>query len=418
MKTLYIECNMGAAGDMLAGALLELHPDREGFLGRLNAAGLPGVRVAAESSVKCGITGTHITVAVHGEEEHSHDVHPGHVHEHCQEHDRQSHDHGHSHSHHEHTHHHHSGMHDIGHIVSHLNIPERVREDVLAVYRLIAQAESHAHGVPVEQIHFHEVGAMDAVADITAVCMLMHELAPEDIVCSPVHVGSGQVRCAHGILPVPAPATAHILQDVPTYGGEIPGELCTPTGAALLKHFACRFGSGPVMKIEKIGYGMGTKDFPAMNGVRAMLGTTQESTGQIAELRCNLDDMTAEGIAFAAEQLLEAGALDTFTVPIVMKKGRPGAMLSCLCRLEDREKMARLMFAHTTTLGVRESLCDRYTLVRESTTIETEFGPIHMKSAKGWGVERKKAEYDDLARIAREKGISLDQVRGLAEGPK
>ena len=274
MKTLYLDCGMGAAGDMLTAALWELLPqeDRAGFLDELNGLGIPGVRFACEPAVKCGITGTHVTVTVDGREEDEH-MHEHHHHE--GEHDHHDHEHPHEHTHehgHHHTHHH-SGMYDIEHIVSgHLNLPEKVKQDVLAVYGLIAQAESHAHGVPVPDIHFHEVGTMDAVADVTAVCLLMARLAPEQVVVSPVHVGCGQVRCAHGILPVPAPATAHILTGVPIYGGMIQGELCTPTGAALLKHFATRFGDMPVMTLQAVGYGMGKKDFEAANCVRAMLG--------------------------------------------------------------------------------------------------------------------------------------------------
>ena len=206
MKTLYLDCGMGAAGDMLTASLLELQPDRDAFVAELNALGIPNVVFTAEKSTKCGITGTHMSVTVHGEEESEH-------------------------------HHHHGSMVDIRTIVSGLPIPTMVKLDILSVYEEIAQAESHVHGVPVEQIHFHEVGTMDALADITAVCLLLHRLAPDRIVASPVHVGSGQVRCAHGILPVPAPATAYILRDIPIYGGAIAGVLCTPTGAALLKHF-------------------------------------------------------------------------------------------------------------------------------------------------------------------------------------
>ncbi len=418
MRTLYIECNMGAAGDMLTAALLELHPDQENFLRRLNALELPGVQVSAVPSVKCGVTGTHVTVTVHGEEEQSHDVTNnapfGHNHTHSHEH---AHEHHHSHDHpHEHSHsHHHSGMHDIEHIVSHLDLPEKVRADVLAVYQLIAHAESHAHGAPVEQIHFHEVGTLDAVADVTAVCMLMNELAPQQVVCSPIHVGSGQVRCAHGILPVPAPATAYLLRNVPTYGGQVQGELCTPTGAALLKHFVTRFGPAPVMRVEKTGYGMGSKDFEAMNAVRAMLGETEEVSGQVAELSCNLDDMTPESVAFAAEELLRAGALDVWTTSIGMKKGRPGVMLTCLCRLEDREKMLSLVFLHTSTLGVREAVRNRYTLDRGANTLHTEFGEVQVKKSSGWGVFREKIEYEDLARIARERGVALEQARKEVE---
>lgn len=435
MKTLYLECNMGAAGDMLTAALLELHPDPQGFVERMNRLGLPGVVFAAQPAVKCGITGTQVSVTVGGEEEESHDVplhshvhetaqdeaHPGHAHGHDHEHGHEHthdhehiHDHEHSHGHeHGHGHHHHAGMGDIRHILSHLDIPQPVRQDAEAVYQLIAQAESHAHGRPVEEIHFHEVGTLDAVTDVVAVCWLLHDLAPEQIVASPVHVGCGQVRCAHGILPVPAPATAYILQGVPTYGGSVQGELCTPTGAALLKHFVQRFGSSPVMRVEKTGYGMGKKDFEAANCVRAMLGQTQEESTTIAQLACNLDDMTPEALGFAQERLWEAGALDVTTAPIGMKKNRPGVQLTCLCRLEDREKLVSVLFAHTTTLGVRESLCTRYTLARSQRTVETEHGPVRVKEARGWGVTREKPEYEDVANIAREQGLTLDQVEEL-----
>lgn len=429
MKTLYLECNMGAAGDMLTAALLELHPDPQGFVERMNRLGLPGVVFAAQPAVKCGITGTQVSVTVGGEEEESHDVplhshvhettqdeaHPGHAHDHVHGHDHEhTHDHEHSHGHeHGHGHHHHAGMGDIRHILSHLDIPQPVRQDAEAVYQLIAQAESHAHGRPVEEIHFHEVGTLDAVTDVVAVCWLLHDLAPEQIVASPVHVGCGQVRCAHGILPVPAPATAYILQGVPTYGGSVQGELCTPTGAALLKHFVQRFGPSPVMRVEKTGYGMGKKDFEAANCVRAMLGQTQEESTTIAQLACNLDDMTPEALGFAQERLWEAGALDVATAPIGMKKNRPGVQLTCLCRLEDREKLVSVLFAHTTTLGVRESLCTRYTLARSQRTVETEHGPVRVKEARGWGVTREKPEYEDVANIAREQGLTLDQVKEL-----
>ena len=245
MKTLYIDCSMGAAGDMLTAALLELLPDRDAFLQKLNSRGIPGVTFSYAPSVKCGITGTHMTVTVNGQEEDEH-MHDHHEHDHE----------------HEHTHHHHSGLHDIEEIVHSLRLQTMVALDVMAVYQEIAEAESHVHGMPVDQIHFHEVGSMDAVADITAVCLLMHTIKPDEVVVSPIHVGSGQVKCAHGILPVPAPATAYILQGIPSYGGKIQGELCTPTGAALLKHFATRFDSQPVMRTTAIGYGMGKKDFP------------------------------------------------------------------------------------------------------------------------------------------------------------
>lgn len=383
MKTLYIDCGMGAAGDMLTAALLELHPDREGFLQKLNGLGIPGVTFIAERSTKCGINGTHIRVAVHGEEETEH------MHDH---------------------HHHHGSMEDIRSIVSRLRIPTTVKLDILAVYEEIAQAESHVHGVPVEQIHFHEVGTMDAIADITAVCLLMHELKLDQILASAVHVGSGQVRCAHGILPVPAPATAHILQNIPIYGGSIKGELCTPTGAALLKHIVDEFGDMPSMKVNSIGYGMGKKDFERANCVRVLLGETQEKPEGIWELNCNVDDMTGEQIGFALEILMELGALDVFTIPIGMKKSRPGILLTVLCKEADKEKMVSLIFKHTTTLGIREKFCSRYTLRRKVETVSTPYGVIRKKVSAGYGIQRSKYEYEDVACAAKANNLSIVQV--------
>ncbi|MBO4418932.1 MAG: nickel pincer cofactor biosynthesis protein LarC [Oscillospiraceae bacterium] len=419
MKTLYFDCSMGAAGDMLTAALLELLPDKAGFVARLNALGIPGVKYAAEPAVKCGITGTHMRVAVDGAEELAH-TH-GHHHHDAPPHPSASPTAspqgegfaGVGEPQHTHEHHHHTGMHGIAHLVKdHLALPESVREDVLAVYRLIAQAESKVHGVPVEEIHFHEVGSLDAVADVAAVCLLMHEIAPDQVLASPIHLGSGQVRCAHGIMPVPAPATAELLKDVPIYSGEIQGELCTPTGAALLRYYVNKFGPMPTMRTTAVGYGMGTKDFPAANCVRALWGeTAEQETDEISELRCNLDDMTGEAVAFAMERLLEAGALDVWTVPIGMKKSRPGVMLCVLCKQEDRAAMTGLLFRHTTTLGVRESAMRRAVLERRTETVETEFGPLRRKIATGYGVRQEKYEYEDLARVAREQGLSIDAVR-------
>ena len=381
MKLLYLDCAMGCAGDMLSAALLELFPDPVGILTELNGLGIPHVKFIREQSIKCGITGTHMRVFVNDEEE----CECGH-------------------------HHQHSGMADIAHIVNHLHISQKVKQQVLEIYEIIAQAESKVHGQPVEQIHFHEVGAMDAIADITATAYLMDKLGADQIYASPVHVGSGQVKCAHGLLPVPAPATALILQGVPIYGGEIKGELCTPTGGALLKYYVNHFGPMPSMAVTAIGYGMGKKDFDAPNCVRAMVGEAADSTDDVLELSCNLDDMTGEAIGFAMEQLLSAGALDVFTTPIGMKKSRPGVMLTVLCRPEDKEILLPLIFRHTTTLGVRENRLRRYILDRKIETVQTPYGPVRQKIATGYGVERKKWEFEDVARLAREHNLSLDDI--------
>lgn len=397
MKTLYIECNMGAAGDMLMSALSELVPDPDGFVNRLNAAGIPDVTAVRERAQKCGIYGTHMKIMVGGvsEDEHMYEHHHEHEHEHQHQH--------------EHTHHH-SGMADIEHIIGHLNVSEQVKHNALCVYRLIAEAESRAHECEIEHIHFHEVGTMDAVADIVGVCMLIEELEPERIVASPINTGFGQVRCAHGILPVPAPATAHILGGVPIYSGEIRGELCTPTGAALLKYFADEFSSMPVMNVSKVGCGMGTKDFEAANCLRAFLGETRSGMDEISELRCNLDDMTPEALGYAFEKLFENGALDVFTVPVGMKKNRPGTLLCCMCLERDKDKMLELIFKHTSTIGVREYTCKRHILKREKTTVQTNYGEVRAKKSSGYGVTKIKPEHDDLAKIADQNNISISDI--------
>lgn len=402
MKILYLDCGMGAAGDMLTAALLELLPasEQEIFLKKMNALGIPGVQISQVPMKKCGITGTHITVTVNGEEEgasYSHDH--AHTHAHTDSHAMTQH------------HHTHNSLSGITHTISHLSLPESVRSDITAVYTLIAEAESHVHGVPVPDIHFHEVGTMDALTDITAVCLLLHQIHPDEIVASPVRTGYGQVQCAHGILPVPAPATAYILQGIPVYGGNIQSELCTPTGAALLKHFVDRFDSMPAMTIQATGYGMGTKDFETANCIRAILGEQDGQIDDIVELSCNVDDMTAEALGFAMERLLEGGALDVYTTSIGMKKSRPGTLLQVLCQKEDRQQMVSLLFRHTTTIGIRETGLHRFTLERKLETVETPFGPIQRKVSSGYGVSRIKYEYEDLVRIAREQNLSLDEVR-------
>lgn len=259
---------------------------------------------------------------------------------------------------------------------------------------------------------------MDAVADVTAVCMLMDRLSPDEVVVSPVNVGSGQVKCAHGILPVPAPATAYILRDAPIYSGSIRGELCTPTGAALLKYFATRFSSMPIMKIRAIGYGMGKKDFEAANCVRAMFGETGDAENEICELSCNVDDMTGEAVGFAMEQLFSAGALDVYTIPISMKKSRPGVLIHVMCREADKEAVIQAVFKHTTTIGIRENKLRRYVLERHIETHDTPYGAVRCKISSGYGVERRKYEYEDLSRIAKEKNISISEAASLVDGLK
>ena len=388
MKTLYFDCAMGAAGDMLMGALLELHPDREAFLARLNRALDGRAVVSAAPDSKCGISGTHVSVVIDGHEE-------------GEEADAQHHHDG---------HHHHTSVSEILAFLDNVEADSAAAEDAKAVYMLLADAESRVHSQPIENIHFHEIGTLDALADILGVCMLINELAPDKIVCSPINVGSGTVKCAHGILPVPAPATELILRGMPVYGGSVTGELCTPTGAVLLKHFCTGAGEMPRMSVSAAGYGTGTKDFAAANVVRAMIGESRDAAEEVIELKCNIDDMTAEALGYAQEALLSAGALDVYTTPIGMKKNRPAILLTCMCRKEQRDDMLRCIFANTTTIGVREYVSARYTLARREESVGTEYGRVRIKRASGWGVERSKPEYEDVARIARETGKPFGEI--------
>lgn len=383
MRTLYIDCSMGCAGDMLTAALLELHPDKDDFLRRMNAAlGGKAVLTAAPDS-KCGIIGTHVTVLINGDEEGEATRH----------------------------HHEHTSISEILSFVDSVPLEVKVREDAKKVYSLIAEAESRVHGHPIENVHFHEVGSLDALADVLSVCALMHELAPERILASEVNVGSGTVRCAHGILPVPAPATELILRGVPIYSGQIKSELCTPTGAALLKYFVWKFGAMPTMQIENAGCGTGKKDFECANVVRAFIGETTDEGDRIIELACNLDDMTPEELSFAMEELFTLGALDVYFTSIGMKKSRPGVKLTCMCRERQRKQMLECIFKHTTTLGVREYVCKRYELGRSEKAVRTQDGEVRVKISSGYGVVREKAEYEDLAALARKSGKTIAQIR-------
>lgn len=412
MRTLYIECKMGAAGDMLMASLYELLEDKQGFLDTMNGLGLPGVRLEAQKSSSCGIAGTHMKVTVHGEEEH--EPAEGHDHEHNEDADHEhdstgehSHEHGHDHDH----EHHHATPRHIADLINGLKLPEKVKGQARAVYRAIAEAEARAHGCPVGDVHFHEVGALDAVADVTGVCYALYLLQPERIVVSPIHVGSGTVRCAHGVMPVPAPATAALLTGVPIYGGAIQGELCTPTGAALLAHFADSFGEMPLMAVKDTGIGNGTKTFEQANCVRAFLGEEKEETeDMILELVCNIDDMTPEALAFACTRLMELGALDVYTVAGTMKKGRPGHVLTVLCRPEKEEELARHILTQTTTNGLRVRRCGKYFLAPGMGKVRTRWGDVRVKTAKGYGITHMKPEYEDVAEVARRENLPYQRV--------
>lgn len=400
MKTLYFECKMGAAGDMLMAALYEICDQKDIFLQTMNEAFSGyGIQIFPEEAKKCGISGTHMRVTINGKEE-------------VVSSDAAAHHHTHTEQDHEHAHH---SYPSILARIEHLELPAQVKADAAAIYQLIGNAEASVHNTTLEQIHFHEVGTLDALADVCGCALLMYLIAPGKILSSPLHVGSGFVRCAHGVLPVPAPATTELLKGTPFYSGSIKGELLTPTGAAILRHYVEAFQEMPVMTLEQTGYGMGQKDFETANCVRAFLGdvATGDYDDKILSISCNLDDMTGEAISFASESLLNAGALDVYTIPIQMKKGRPGIILTCLCPLSEKETFTRLFFQHTTTRGVRYAVYERAKLTSTFEVHDTSFGKIRIKKSSGYHAIHEKPEFEDLKAIALSHGCSLDDVLKL-----
>lgn len=387
---------MGAAGDMLTSALYELlSPAQQNeFLNKINQLGLDGVSFSIEKRDSSGINGSHTTVLINGVSEHHH----SHEHEHTHEH-----------------HHSHNSLHDIEHSISHLNISTSIKEDVTNVYKLIADAESKAHGKEVNMIHFHEVGMYDAIVDITSVCLLIDMLSPEKIFATPIHVGKGTVKCAHGIMPVPAPATANLLVGIPCYSKDIDGELCTPTGAALLKYFVHEFIPLPPLIIKAIGYGIGTKEFKDhSNCLRAILAESfndnTDLKDTIYELDCNVDDMTGEEAGYAIDAILKAGAREAFFENVILKKSRPGLKLTVIVDNANKDKVISSVFKHTSTIGIREVEKKRYVLNRIIEEVNTEFGIMHKKISKGYGFTKSKWEYDDISKVAKDNNLSIREV--------
>ena len=379
---LYFECNMGASGDMIASALVGLFDDKERIIAELNSLALPDTLVTFEEKEQSDIVGGHLNIIVKGETETPETLHGSHSH--------------------------HRELSEILEIVNSLNVNEKVKNDTRNIYTLIAEAEAKAHGASVGEIHFHELGMLDAIADIAICAFLIDKLNPDGIICSPVNVGNGTVKCAHGVLPVPAPATANILDGVPYYKSEIKTELCTPTGAAVIKYFANRFTDCISFgSVKKIGIGCGTKELEAANIIRIF--EFEENT--VTELSCNIDDMTGEEAAFAAEKMMSEGALDCFITPVMMKKGRPAYLFTVLCTNDREDEFASLIFRHTSTIGIRKYTPGRYTLDR---TLIEENG-ITIKRSEGKGTVKEKIEFEDIKKYAMKNDISVFEARKILE---
>ena len=383
MKVLYLECNAGVSGDMLLGALSNLLEDPKEFEKMIASAGIPDVEAIVEKGEKSHISGTRVKIIAAGQEE-------GDFHDHNIQ---------------------HRTLQDVLDIIKGLNVSDWVKEHATAIYKDIAEAESKVHGESVAEIHFHEVGMLDAIADIVGNCMLMERLAPEYIVSSELRTGYGNVECAHGLLPIPAPATALLLRGLPSYAGDLEGEFTTPTGAAIIRHFAVDYGQRPKMVIDEIGVGLGSKDFSIPNIIRAFIGESDNKLFEIYEINCNIDDMTPEDLGSMIDMLLEQGALDATISQTIMKKGRPGQRLTCLCRQDDKERLAKLILENTSTIGLRIWKAERFEMASHMEVCHTQYGDIRVKVSEGYGIRKWKPEHDDLLKAAEAHGVTVRDVR-------
>lgn len=446
-KILYFDCASGISGDMTLGALLDLGEDEQQFLRELEKLHLEGYHIAIEETEKNGIRAKHVTVCVDGVPEisenvslheygHIHgEVHThehGHMHGETDTHD-EGHMHGEVHTHeHSHTHDHahpHRNFADIRQIIGQSGLNENVKDLALRIFGRVAAAEAKVHGKSIEEVHFHEVGAVDSIIDIVGCAILIDMIKPDAVCASVLHEGNGFVRCQHGLLSVPVPATSEVLAaaGAPLMQIDIEGELVTPTGAAIIAELAETFGTMPQMRIEKIGWGAGTKNLSIPNVLRVYAGTGFEPTSaaekggsrgfdtpymqdEIMVLEANLDDCTGEMLGAAMETLLAAGALDVFYTPVFMKKNRPAYRLTVLAKPQDRAHMERLIFRHTTTIGIRRRIEARSILKREQVRVNTPCGEMDAKRVYLGEEERVYPEYESAVKLAAENGKALWEI--------
>ncbi|MBS1851204.1 MAG: nickel pincer cofactor biosynthesis protein LarC [Acidobacteria bacterium] len=425
MRIAYLDCFSGISGDMFLGALVDA-----GVSARLLEETVAALQVGAKLEIsrvdRSGITATKVDVIVNGEKDQPRE----HKHEHGHGHHHHEHD-GHQHSSragapapHSHDHQHGRGLKQIKQLIAQAAISPRAKQTATAIFEALGAAESKIHNVDIQKIHFHEVGAVDAIVDIVCAAVGAEALGVDEIVCSPLNVGGGTVKCAHGTFPVPAPATVELLSDAPIFSSGVQAELVTPTGAAIVKTLAGRFAAFPAMKVEKAGYGAGSRDLPgAANVVRLTVGEALPSEvalppaeqDAVAVLEANLDDLNPQIVGYVMERLLAAGALDVFAAPVQMKKNRPGTLLTVLSQPDDAARLTEILFAETTTLGVRQREEKRQVLAREWATVATEWGDVRIKIARRKGTVTNYApEYEDCRKIAEEKQIPLKAVMQAA----
>jgi hypothetical protein len=442
MRIAYLECFSGISGDMFLGALLDAGVPPEIFTRTVEALGVDALLEISRVD-RSGISATKVDVIAAGEKElpreefweketkaasHSHSHTHEHEHQHAHTH---SHGGGHSHSHEKHSHSHshehehgtahshpHRGLKEICQIINAADISQSAKDRAIRIFEALGAAEAKVHNTDIEKIHFHEVGAIDAIVDIVCASVGAEALGVDEWVCSPMNVGGGTVVCAHGTFPIPAPATLELLKNAPVYSGEIQKELVTPTGAAIVSVLASRFSQFPMMKTQKIGYGAGTRNSKnSPNVLRLTVGETSTQhespfpVEEITVLEANVDDMTPQVFGYVMEQALQSGALDAFGTSVQMKKSRPGMLLTVLCRTEDSQRLTKLILAETTTLGVRMRRESRAALTRRHVSVSTKWGDVRMKLANLNGsISNYAPEYEDCRQIAKEQKVPLKTV--------
>jgi uncharacterized protein (TIGR00299 family) protein len=449
MRIAYLECFSGMSGDMFLGALVDAGVSPrllQETVAALEVSAELGARLEISRVLRSGISATKVDVYSHGEKDLPREEYLEQQREHDHEHEHHQHEHSHSHAgqvsrtkpalslskgvsaprehEHSHGHSHGRGLTEIRQIISRAAISDSGKKTAITIFEALGAAEAKIHNTSIESVHFHEVGAVDAIVDIVCAAVGAEALGVDEIVCSPLNVGGGTVQCAHGAFPVPAPATVELLKDAPVYSSGVQAELVTPTGAAIVKALASRFTAFPEMKIEKSGYGAGSKDFSGHpNVVRLTVGETTSTFAEgstvapktlsepIAVLEANLDDLNPQVFGYVMDRLLEEGALDVFGMPVQMKKNRPGTLLTVLCEPVDSSKLTQIIFTETTTLGVRRRDEVRQTLARRWENVRTQWGEVRIKIASMNGTVTNCApEYEDCRRIAAENHVPLKTV--------
>lgn len=399
MKVLYFDCFSGISGDMVLGALIDCGIDPERFISEINKLNIEGYSIKVTRGAKNGISGIDVDVQLDNDKDGDHGCHEGND-------DHSAHDHD-SHN----KAHHHRNLQDIEYIIDNSALKQNVKDVSKKIFRKLAYAEAKVHGKPVEEVHFHEVGAVDSIIDITGTAICLDLLGVEKVIGSAVNTGMGFVKCQHGIIPVPGPAAMELLKGIPIYSLDIRTELVTPTGAAILSSLCESFGPIPQMTVESTGYGLGKKDIEIPNLLRTVIGEEKKNQDGIYVIECNIDDMNSEFYEYVMERLFEAGALDVFLTNIVMKKSRPAVKLSVIAESKYVETLTGIIFSETSTIGVRKYPVERDILCRKTVALDTAYGPVNIKvSYKDGNIMNYAPEYIDVKKAAARSGVPMKQV--------